>query len=384
MRVLTRVLAGLGALLSILLAASLILGTPTWATASMAAPAGGAAIAPDMSPAEIAATNPTPVYRFYKLDDGSHFFTNSEREKDLVLGYPATYRYEGIAFYSYPNQISGSAPVYRFYDVVQGVHFYTSNEQEYRSVLANAKASFRFEGVAYYALPSLSDTSVAVHRFYKFRQGVHFYTSNPAEAASLMRTAVDSYRYEGVAYYLPTTLTFFGMGNATTDSFVLPSTLAVFRSEYSGAASRFSVTLREAGTGATVAILEDFVGSNVTTAIPIGVAENRYALDISSEGSWSITIEQPKISGGPLDSFTGTGTTPSPLFSMLQGSRTISYSHDGASDFFIWLVDSRGAVVGTIANESGVSTGSTTITVPTSGDYMFGVLADGNWRISVQ
>ncbi len=382
---LMRVLGKLGVLLTIVLTATMLSAfAPPSATASAPHPAGGSAINPELSPAEIAASNPTPVYRFYKLSDGSHFFTNSERERNLVLGYPAVYRYEGIAFYSHPNQISGSSPVYRFYNFVQGVHFYTGSEQEYRSLLASARSSFRFEGVAYYALPNLTDTSAAVHRFYKFRQGVHFYTSSQAEADTLMREATDTYRYEDVAYFLPTRLSFFGMGNATTESFVLPSTLAVFRSEYSGVASRFAVTLKEAGTGATFAALENVVDSISDTAVPVGVTENRYALEIVSQGSWSITIEQPKSSAGFLAGFTGTGTTASPLFSMLEGSTAIAFSHDGSSNFNVRLIDGLGVVVGTIADGVGAVAGRAQVTVPASGTYMFGVVADGKWSIDVE
>lgn len=58
------------------------------------------AVFPAPASAVTAVPNPTPVFRFYKLTDGSHFFTNSETEKAQVEKSPAIYRYEGIAFYS--------------------------------------------------------------------------------------------------------------------------------------------------------------------------------------------------------------------------------------------------------------------------------------------
>ena len=58
--------------------------------------------------------DPTPVYRFFNTAGGSHFFTTNEAEKDAVIQGAPGFRYEGIAFYSYPTQADGTTPVYRF------------------------------------------------------------------------------------------------------------------------------------------------------------------------------------------------------------------------------------------------------------------------------
>jgi hypothetical protein len=143
------------------------------------------------------------VFRFYKLADGSHFFTNNESEKNVVSQRPDIYRYEGVAFYEYTSQVANSVPVYRFYNFKQGVHFYTASQSEYQNVLTTGSWTYRYEGVAYYTLTAVSNGLAPVHRFYKFRQGVHFYTNNQAEATYLNNTAYSTYRYEGVAYYSP-------------------------------------------------------------------------------------------------------------------------------------------------------------------------------------
>ncbi len=45
-----------------------------------------------------------PVYRFFNLETGGHFFTISEGEKDAVQeNYPDLFRYEGIGFYAIPK-----------------------------------------------------------------------------------------------------------------------------------------------------------------------------------------------------------------------------------------------------------------------------------------
>lgn len=359
------------------------LGVAPVAATAAATPAGNSTSI-TVSPAAPVTSNPTPVYRFYKLTDGSHFFTNNENEKTVVLRSPGIYRYEGVAFYSYPTQVAGSTAVYRFYNFTQGVHFYTSNEQEFRTVRDTAASTFRYEGIAYYSLPSETTASTPVQRFYKFRQGVHFYTSNQAEANALKNTASATYRYEGVSYYLPNQLTFSGSGTSVSESFVLPSTLAVFRSVYTGADSNFIVWLTEQNTGEIYDLVANSVGASSDTSVPVGVDENRYLLEVQSAGDWTITIDQPKSSVGFLTDFGGMGTSATQLFSLLKGGKTVSYSHDGSSNFIVWLYDGEGFIVDLIANEIGTAEGGTVVSVPTSGNYMIGVQADGNWALSIR
>lgn len=332
--------------------------------------------------AESTQTNPTPVFRFYKYRDGSHFFTNNEQEKAQVVSRPDIYKYEGIAYYSYNQQIEGSSPVYRFYNFKNGVHFYTSSTQEYSNVRDNLSHTYRYEGVAYYSLPQQIQDSMPVHRFYKFTQGIHFYTNNQSEATNLNNTASHTYRYEGVSYYLPSKLRFNGNGSQVSESFILPTTLAVFSTTYSGPSSYFGVWLKEANTGEAYDLIANDIGSSINTSTPVGVGENRYVLDVDSEGSWSVEITQPKSSSGYVTDFTGSGDRATELFSMNSGGRTVSYSHDGSSNFIIWLYDGNGNLVDLIVNEIGATQGGAFI-APRGGNYMFGIQADGNWAISI-
>ncbi len=334
-----------------------------------------------------ASENPTPVFRFYKFRDGSHFFTNNEVEKSVVAQRPDIYRYEGIAFYSYPQQVSGSEPVHRFYNFKQGVHFYTSNQTEATQVNNTAFHTFRYEGVAYYAMPpSVSipgnETNyTAIHRFYHLKQGVHFYTSNQAEAEHLRSIAFTTYRYEGSPYYLPLKLTFSGNGNQVTESFILPSTTAVFTMGGGSAGTNFIVTLYKANTGEYEDLLANEIGE-VNTSVPSGVGENRYVLEVQSSSMWHITIEQPKTSAGLVGSFSGTGTRATQLFTMLQGTKTLSYSHDGTSNFIVTLWKQNGELEDIPVIEQGPVSGGTFI-LPEQGNYILGVDADGNWAISI-
>lgn len=173
-----------------------------------------------------------PVYRFYDPVSGDHFYTPSETEKTNLEGNPDTsYRYEGIAFYAYPDDaFDGTIPVYRFYNSNSGDHFYTRSEAEKATLIANPGWSYRYEGVGWYGFPDeTTDGTVPVYRFYNPNSGDHFYTANETERSNLSlaavyrfynpnsgdhfytpsraeksiveNTAVSGYRYEGIALY---------------------------------------------------------------------------------------------------------------------------------------------------------------------------------------
>lgn len=327
--------------------------------------------------------NPTPVYRFYKTD-GSHFFTNNESEKNQVIATAPAYHYEGIAFYSQPAQTSSTQPVYRFYNFLQGVHFYTINYSEYQNVLNTAAWTFRYEGVAYYADPTQVADTTAVYRFHKFTQGVHFYTSNKGESDNLRATAAGEYRYEGVAYYLPTQLTFSGTGTGVTDSFVLPHGLSRFATTYTGSGN-FISELKDASTGAyTASVSNDLDTASSSTAE--GFVEGRYVIQVTAPtGSpWTIAITQPVESAGLVSNFSGSGNQTTQLFTTLAGAKTFHYSvtDPSNSNFFVYLYDASGNYVDLIANEIGTANGES-FEVTGLANYMMTVVSDGSWTLSI-
>ena len=81
----------------------------------------------------------TPVYRFYHLDAGRHFYTASETEKVKVQTTYPRFAYEGVAFYAYSSQDAGTIPVYRFYHQLNGSHVYTASEAEKASIARTSK-----------------------------------------------------------------------------------------------------------------------------------------------------------------------------------------------------------------------------------------------------
>jgi hypothetical protein len=147
-------------------------------------------------------TNPKamPIYRFYNIKTGTHFYTASEAERYLVaFRQGATYRFEGAAMVFDSTNPANSQPLYRFYNLRTGTHFYTASETEKANVLATMASTYRYDGPAYNVSMS---AGMAVYRFYNVRTGTHFYTSSVAERDNTINKLGAIFHYEGPAYYL--------------------------------------------------------------------------------------------------------------------------------------------------------------------------------------
>jgi hypothetical protein len=83
-----------------------------------------------------------------------HFYTTSMEERDmLVRDFPGIWTYEGVAFHAYPQgvQPAVSQPVYRFWSATLGKHFYTVTEREKQMIVDRYSQVWTLEGVAWYA-----------------------------------------------------------------------------------------------------------------------------------------------------------------------------------------------------------------------------------------
>jgi C1A family cysteine protease len=142
-----------------------------------------------------------PVYRFADTIEGNHFYTASESEKNMVTNeiFKDRFRDEGIAFYSYGNQVAGTGPIYRFASPVYGDHFYTISEDE-KNTLLNQPEIWRYEGIVFYAYFNQVAGTDPVYRFASPVYGDHFYTISEDEKNTLLNQP-ELWRYEGIAFY---------------------------------------------------------------------------------------------------------------------------------------------------------------------------------------
>lgn len=150
----------------------------------------------------------TPVYRFFGTANQTHFFTANSAERNGVLAVQPVswYHYEGIAFYAYTSQVSGTVPVYRFFQLNSvGSHFYTASQTEANYLIANEANQWKYEGVSFYAYPPGTSGTDAVWRFVNNYNGSHFYTSSQAESNYVQQSLSAEWKFEGETFDVPWT-----------------------------------------------------------------------------------------------------------------------------------------------------------------------------------
>lgn len=141
-----------------------------------------------------------PVFRFFNVRSGAHFYTSSTEERDLVRNSLPQFVYEGVAFQVSDTPQAGLSPVYRFFNRRTGIHFYSINDEE-MSIIEASLPQYVYEGVAYYASRVLGDGYRPLYRFYQLKKGFHFYTVDEAEK-NRVRSTLPHYGFEYAAYYV--------------------------------------------------------------------------------------------------------------------------------------------------------------------------------------
>lgn len=138
----------------------------------------------------------SPVYRFFNSSNGTHFYTNSEAERDSVLALLPSFTYEGPAF----GAGSTGDSVWRFYNTATGTHFYTISVAE-RDWIQGHLATYQFEGEAYKASVTAEEGLSPLYRFYNTQTAAHFFTASSEEAAAVT-AGLPQFQAEGIAYYI--------------------------------------------------------------------------------------------------------------------------------------------------------------------------------------
>lgn len=83
--------------------------------------------------------------------------------------------------------------------------------------------------------------------------------------------------------------------------------------------------------------------------------------------------------------FSGHGNEAMQSFFADGGLIRCAYTHDGERNFIAHILDrQRGNAVVYLANEIGPCEGSTADRIPTAGEYLLSVMADGNWTFSCE
>ena len=182
----------------------------------------------------------------------------------------------------------------------------------------------------------------------------------------------------------PEPITLSGTGQEATSKFSLEQGLSIFRMTHDGD-SNFAVWLlndEEDKVDLLVNEIGEFDGSKA-----VGIKnQGDYILDISADGRWTITIEQPRPSSAPSvpKTLKGKGQQVSEVFYLDKGLARFEMTHDGDSNFAVWLLDNEGDKVDLLVNEIGEFDGSKAVSISKGGIYLLSISADGNWEISIE
>lgn len=93
-------------------------------------------------------------------------------------------------------------PVHRFYRASTGAHLFTIDPAEAARLSRLLADTYKYEGVCYFVNPLNTANSRELIRFFNKQQGTHLYTADPAERAYIEANLSAVYKIDGVAYYV--------------------------------------------------------------------------------------------------------------------------------------------------------------------------------------
>lgn len=179
----------------------------------------------------------------------------------------------------------------------------------------------------------------------------------------------------------PEPIYFSGAGQYVTEAIRISRGIVRIVSSHSGG-SNFIVKLLDADTGEMVELVTNEIGSYDGTTV-IGLETGDYVFDVDADGPWRVTVEQPRNAPVVTDTeFTGYGAQAIGPIRLKSGLVRFTTSHDGSSNFIVWLLESDGDQADLIANEIGPFEG-TSSSASNGGRYWLSVAAEGNWTLSI-
>lgn len=149
-----------------------------------------------------------PVYRFKNRTNGTYIYTVSIAEKVKLRqpSYKKRWEYQGAKFKvdtSVPT--SQTAPLYRFRNKKTGKYSWTTSRTLYlERTSTTGKKTWSYGGVAFRIAKKKTDGALTVWKFKNRKTGARFFTHSK-DARDKLRTTKyrRTWRYEGVAFYLP-------------------------------------------------------------------------------------------------------------------------------------------------------------------------------------
>lgn len=166
----------------------------------------------------------------------------------------------------------------------------------------------------------------------------------------------------------------------------LEAGLAVVEGEYRGEGNFIVELFDEAG--GYVELLSNHIGPGLTGKPVRIAATGNYGMNVLAAGEWRIDVRQPRFK--PVRArekpatFVGSGQRATPFVNLDAGETTVEATHRGQGNFTAVLLSEGGACVELVYNEVGPCRAAKTVAVRAAGLYLFDVLGDGDWMITVR
>ena len=125
----------------------------------------------------------------------------------------------------------------------------------------------------------------------------------------------------------------------------------------------------------------------------LGAQPGTHILNITADGNWTVSIEQPRtVERLRLpQTLSGRGQRVSSFFTLASGLAIFRMTHEGSGVFAMQLLDEKGQLVALLANKIGGFDGSKAVGVKEGallgaqpGTHILNITADGNWTVSIE
>lgn len=221
----------------------------------------------------------------------------------------------------------------------------------------------------------LSDGSISVRELKRARRPVRI-LERAADRSSRLVAAI-------MANAAPKPIVLTGSGSKVNTITLKQSGPAIVESHHTGSSN---FVLQLVGNGHDDLLVNEIGGYDGTVATTDEAKAGRYRLSVEADGSWTVKVQQPTVTGTekPITqklSDTGSEVVPVSVGSSMQP--VVRAQHRGQSNFAVYLIG-YGDVSGTILlfNEIGNYSGEILADqeVP-DGTYLVAVEADGRWTL---
>jgi len=147
-------------------------------------------------------TNYLPISRFWSDMYNGHLYSTGEEAKSVIRDYPSNiWRYEGIVYHAFRTNVVDTLPVYRFWSDTYRSHFYTQSEDEKNYVISHYPTNiWRYEGIVFYAYTPNKTGKLNIYRFWSDVYKKHFYAAGESERDYVINSLSNVWRYEQPAW----------------------------------------------------------------------------------------------------------------------------------------------------------------------------------------